>query len=214
MPITISQQDYWDLVRESQCQQNLNHNDKFDITRKYPEQLGKGTLRVIRLRQGIILDITRYHLHDRVIVQSPERCHVIEFNFAIAGESAHVGKFLHNHSTVAGQYELFGSGIASIERWERSPTEPAMGVGVHIEPELFQAFLGDCELASIELVEHLMRSSDRYYSCIGTTTVAMQTILHQILHCPYMGVTKKLYLESKVCGVTPKQYQVRFRNSV
>ena len=135
MPVTISQQDYWDLIYQARCQQNLNRNDKFDVTHKYPEPLGQGKYREIRLRQGIILDIVRYHLHDRVIVQSPERSHIIECNFAIAGQ------FLHNHSTVAGQYELFGSGIASIERWERSPTEPAMGVGVHIEPELFQAFL-------------------------------------------------------------------------
>ncbi|MDJ0597211.1 MAG: AraC family transcriptional regulator [Pleurocapsa sp. MO_226.B13] len=198
MPVTISQQDYWDLIYETQRQPNLNHNDKFDVTWQYPEELGQGTYRQIQLRQGIVLDITRYHLHDYVIVQSPERSHVIEFNFAIAGKSAHIGKFLHNHSTVAGQYELFGSGTASIERWERSTTELIMRVGVHIEPELFQAFLGDCELASIELVEHLMRSSDRYYNCIGTTTVAMQTVLHQILHCPYMGITKKIYLESKV----------------
>ena len=197
MPVTISQQDYWDLVREAQCQQNLNHNDKFDVVWQYPEQLGQGTYREIRLRQGIVLDIVRYHLHDRIIVRSPERSHVMEFNFVIAGKYTLLGKFLHNHSLAVGQYELFGSGIASMERWEQSPTEPIMSVGVHIEPESFQAFLEDCELASIEL-EHLTRSSDRYYDCIGTTTVAMQTVLHQILHCPFRGITKKLYLESKV----------------
>jgi len=26
----------------------------------------------------------------------------------------------------------------------------------------------------------------------------MQTALHQILHCPYQGLTKRIYLESKV----------------
>ena len=197
MPITISQQDYWGLVREAQLKKNLNHSDKFDATWQYPEELGQGTYQEIRLMPGIILDITRYHLHDRLIVRSPERSHEIEFNFAIAGKSAHVGKFLHNHSTVAGQYELFGSGIAPIEIWESSPTEPFMAVGVHVKPELLQDFLGDCELASTEL-EHLIKESDRYYSCIGTTTVAMQTVLHQILHCPYVGITKKIYLESKV----------------
>ncbi|MGV2829162.1 hypothetical protein [Myxosarcina sp. GI1(2024)] len=42
MPVTISHQDYWDLIHETRCQRNLNHNDKFDVTYQYPEQLGQG----------------------------------------------------------------------------------------------------------------------------------------------------------------------------
>ena len=198
MPVTILQKDYWDLVREARREEHLNHKDRFDVTWQYPEQFGQGTYRKIQLRQGIELAIDRYHLHDDVIVQSPERSHVIEYNFAIAGKSTLSGKFSHNNFLVAGQYGLYGSGIAPNERWERSATEQITGVAVHIKPEVFQTFLGDRELASVGL-EHLMQKSDRYYyNCIGTTTVAMQTVLHQILHYPFGGITKKIYLESKV----------------
>ena len=72
-----------------------------------------------------------------------------------------------------------------------------MQVSVHIEPEVFQTFFGDRELASMGL-EHLIKRDRSYYHCQGTTTVAMQTVLHQILHCPFGGITKKIYLESKV----------------
>ncbi|MEM7593898.1 MAG: AraC family transcriptional regulator [Cyanobacteria bacterium P01_A01_bin.83] len=189
MPITISQKDYWDLVCEAQCKKSLNHNDKFDVTWQCPKQLGKGIYRKIQIRQGIELSIDRYHLHDDVIMQSPERSHPLEYVFEISGKS--------NYMT-SGQYALYGSGIAPIETWESSAAEPIVEVNVHIKPEAFQAFLGDRELASMRL-EHLMRQSDRYYyDRCGTTTVAMQTVLHQILHCPFQGITKKIYLESKV----------------
>ena len=189
MPVTISQQDYWGLIYETRSQKNLDHNDKFDITWQYPEQLGKGMYREIQLRQGIELGIESHQLHDDLIVQTPERSHVLEYVFEISGIS---------NCTTSGQYALYGSGIAPIETWSSSAAEPIVEVNVHIKPEVFQAFLGDRELASMGL-EHLIRESDRYYyNRCGTTTVAMQTVLHQILHCPFQGITKKIYLESKV----------------
>lgn len=183
MPITISQRDYWDLIYQTRCQQNVNYNNEFDVTYQYPKQLGQGTYREIKLRKGIELAIDRYQLHDDVIMQSPERSHPLEYVFAIAGKSTDI---------TSGQYSLCGSGMAPIERWEQSAAEPITQVNVHIEPEVFQTFLGDRELASIR-PGHLMESSDRlYYQGIGKTTVAMQTVLHQILHCPFQGITKKL----------------------
>ena len=190
MPVTISQQDYWGLIYETQSQQNLNHNDEFDLTYQYPEQLGKGTYREIQLRQGIELAIDRYQLHDDVIMQCPERSHLLEYEF-VMGKST-------TTPIPSGQYALYGSGVAPREKWERSVAEPIVGINVHIEPEVFQTFLGDRELASMGL-EHLIRESDRYYyHRRGKTNIAMQTVLHQILHCPFRDITKKIYLESKV----------------
>ena len=190
MPVTISQQDYWDLVCETRCSENLYYADD-DVTWQYPKQLGQGIYREIQLRGGIELAIDHYQLHDNVIVQCPERSHPLEYVFAIAGKPTPT-------SIAAGQYSLCGSGMAPIERWEHSAAEPIMQVNVHIEPEVFQSFIGNSELASTGL-GHLMRSRDRcYYHCLSTTTVAMQTVLHQILRCPFQGMTKKIYLESKV----------------
>ena len=193
MPLTISQQDYLDLIRETRCQQNLNHDDRLDITWKwkYPKQLGLGIYRQIELRQGVGLAITRYQLHDSVIMQLPERSHPLEYSFAVFEKPS-------SNSIAGGQYTLCGSGMAPIQKWEPLAAEAVMLIEVHIEPEVFQSFLGDCELESIGL-EHLVRPSDRcYYRCCGTTSVAMQTVLHQILHCPFRGMTKKIFLEAKV----------------
>lgn len=190
MPITISEQDYWDLVCEARRQKNLNHDDLCEVIYQYPEQLGQGIYREVQLRSGIELEIDRYQLHDDVIMQSPARSHSLEYVFGIAGKSTPT-------SIPAGQYLLCGSGIAPMEKCEQSAIEPIIQVSVHIEPEVFQSFLGDRELASMGL-GHLVKESDLYYQRYGVTTVAMQTVLHQILHSPFQGITKKIYLESKV----------------
>ena len=197
MSVTISQKDYWDLIHQTRCQQNLNHNDKFDVTYQYPEQLGQGILREIKPKQGVRLTIVDYRLHDNVnvILQLPERSHSLEYLFRIAEKPV---------STLmpSGKYVLHGSGMAPIERDEKLAAEVVKLINIHIEPEVFRGFLGDYELSSVKL-GHLTRPSDRcYYTCRGTTTVAMQTVLHQILHCPFQDITKKVYLESKVWELT------------
>ena len=197
MPVTISQKDYWDLVRETRCQQNLNHNDKFDVTYQYPEELGRGTYREIKPRQGVRLSIANYQLHDdvNVILQLPERSHPLEYLFRIVANPSYT-------SIAARQYDLRGSGIAPMGKCEKLAVETNMLINIHIEPEVFQTFLGKSELESIGL-EHLIRERDSwYYTGRGTTTVAMQTVLHQILQCPFEGITKKAYLESKVWELT------------
>ena len=191
MSVTISQKDYWDLIYQTRCQQNLNHNDKFDITYQYPEQLGQGTYREIKLRQGVELSIDCCQVHKDVIVEIPERSHPVEYRFKIAEKST-------PSSIPSKQYLLCGSGIAPSKKLEKSIAEPIMEIDVHIEPKAFQTFLGDCELASMGL-ERLIRPSDRfYYTCWGATSITMQTILYEILYCPFQGITKKIYLESTV----------------
>lgn len=191
MPVTISQKDYWDLVYQTRCQQNLNHNDKFDVTYQYPKELGRGIYREIKLRQGIELAIDRCQIHDDVIIEIPERSHPVEYGFEIAEKST-------SNLVPSKQYVLCSSGTAPSKKLEKSIAEPVVLIDVHIEPEVFQTFFGDCELASMGF-RHLMQSRDRYYhKSWGTTTVAMQIVLHQILHCPFQGATKKIYLESKV----------------
>ncbi|MGV2829163.1 hypothetical protein [Myxosarcina sp. GI1(2024)] len=52
--------------------------------------------------------------------------------------------------------------MAPIRSAESSAAEVVVTIKVHIEPEVFQTFLGDCDLSSMGL-EHLIRPSDRYY---------------------------------------------------
>lgn len=192
MTITLSQQDYWQLFQETE-EQNTSAVDEFDITWKYPEHLGQGYCREIQLRDGLELSIAHYQLHDAITIQLPEREHPLEYSFHLAG-----GYKKQHSSDREGQYSLYGSGLAPAETCEWFDIEQ-IDVNVHIAPELFTTWLTQTSDSIPLELQHLIPSSPQlYYVRSGITTVAMQTALQQILHCPFQGITKRMYLESKV----------------
>lgn len=192
MTITLSQHNYWELFQEAE-EQTDSSVDEFDITWKYPEQLGQGYWREIRLRNGVELAITHYQLHKPVTLQLPERDHPLEYSFHLAGKHHH-----QQRSNRAGKYSLFGSGLAPVETCKWVDIEQ-IEVNVHIKPEQFATWLNQTTDSIPQELQHLVQPSPQtYYVRSGTTTIAMQTALQQILHCPFQGITKQLYLESKV----------------
>ena len=194
MTITLSQRDYWDLVEASQASKNPDPQNAFETVRPYPKQLGQGSYRFLQLREGVGLRISHFQLHtEDVEIVSPERSHSLEYGFLLSG------KICEQAVVMAGQYFLCGSGVAPAETARDSADEPILGAFVHIEPSALKTFLGETfDFASGGLA-HLIRPSDQlYYRRCGVMTAPMQTALHQMLHCPFDGITRKTYLESKV----------------
>lgn len=192
MTIALSQQDYWELFQDIE-ETTASSADEFSITWKYPEQLGRGYWREIRLRDGLELAIAHYQLHDRVIIHLPERSHPLEYSFHLSSSYKN-----QQNSARAGQYSLCGSGLAPIEIYECCATEQ-VDVNVHIEPKLFTTWLNQTPDSIPQDLQHLIKASPQtYYVRSSTTTGGMQTVLQQILHCPFQGITKRMYLESKV----------------
>ncbi|MBE7385486.1 MAG: helix-turn-helix transcriptional regulator [Leptolyngbya sp. SIO1E4] len=194
MTITLTQQDYWDLFKASQPSENTGSQNTFETVIPFPEQLGQGSYRFIQLREGVGLRISHFQLHtEDVEIVSPERSHPLEYGLYLSG------KIREQEVITAGQYFLYGSGMAPAVVGRDSADEPILGVEVHIEPSVLKTFLGETFDFTRGGLANLIRPNDQlYYQRYGTTTVAMQTALHQILNCPFDGVTKKVYLESKV----------------
>lgn len=194
MTIELLQNDYQELFREASERTEPSHcSDGFDKIYQFPKQLGQGYSRGIRLREGLLLEIADYQLRDRLMLKAPDREHPLEYTFYISGE--------HREKQIAantGQYAFCGSGMAPEGFCEWSGLQRIYFVNVHIEPELFSQWTSNFESIAPAL-RQLIRPPDRtFYTHLGTTTAIMQTALHQILHCPYQGLTKQVYLESKV----------------
>ena len=193
MTITISQQDYQELIDKAKVIAPSCPQDALGKVYRYPDVLGQGYYHLIDLRAGVELLIERYQLHDDVVVLAPERPHIVEYNFYLDSKR-------YNPSLMAdGSYCLHGSGTAPQETWVDLSAEPTWEVTVHLEPSVMKSILGDSfDLTSVGLA-HLMRPDEQhYYERFSATTVSMQTALHQLLHCPFEGVVRKMYLESKV----------------
>jgi len=192
MTITISQEAFWELVVETAENEPFPHSaDAFDITYPYPKQLGQGYYREIQLREGLELAIADYQLHDHLITNSVDREHPLECTFQLSGETKSGERMSR-----AGDCNFCGSGMAPGDVDEEKANQRILRLNIHLEPELFCQWLGQFLPQSLK---PLLRPSDQlYYTRAGITTAMMKTAVHQILNCPYQGLTKRVYLESKV----------------
>ncbi|PSN06738.1 AraC family transcriptional regulator, partial [filamentous cyanobacterium CCT1] len=180
MTITLSQADYATCLDAATCA----ITPEGEVT-AYPARLGQGKQRYVALREGIDLCIEDRWLNSDLEVQHCDRAHPLEFTF----EQAQGG------GKSSQRYDFFGSGLAPAELWRLPGNRRIVSINVHIEPHIFQQWSGEtCD----DLPDLLRPDDQRYFERSGTPTAAMQMAVQAILHCPFQGLTQRLYLESKV----------------
>lgn len=195
MTITISQQDYWELMADTEKVEPSHSEGLMYPAWRYPNTLGRGHYHFIELRDGIDLCITHYQLHDDVVIQSPERSHPLEYTFRIADGTPRGS----SSASQVGTYSIWGSGLAPAEPHQDHAVTPTTEVNVHIDPEVFQSFMSYSSDLAFKQLAHLVRPVDQpYYQRSDAMNPAMQMVVHQLLHCPFLGMTQMMYLESKV----------------
>lgn len=190
MTITLSQMSYWELFQET-VEQETSSSNSLDVTWRYPAELGEGTWREISLRNGLELAIAQYQLHQPISLKLPERQHPLEYSFCLSGKTG------SSSPLGAGQYCLYGSGVAPAEEVTFTAVDPIIEINVHIDPDLFLGLWSDANIPYAEFA-HLLTPGQPYYNQMGQTTAAMQIAAQQIVQCPFQGITQRIYLESKV----------------
>jgi AraC-like DNA-binding protein len=197
--ITLSREDYWAGLQEDPTQADTadQHTrdavDETDVTWIYPSHWGQGSIREINLREGLILTIGDYCLHNDLIISSVDREHPVELGYALVGTSA--SDWL---AVQVGEHFLCGSGMAPGEVHQHLANQPTADLSIHIEPALLCQWCNGSDQLPSEF-SHLIKPSDQvYHTQVSPTTAAMQTVIQQILSCPFQGMVQRIYLESKV----------------
>ncbi|GJD15255.1 transcriptional regulatory protein AraC family [Rivularia sp. IAM M-261] len=195
MTITISEQVYFDLFTDTvECSHHPDPDDVFDIVHKYPKALGQGYWREIQLREGLVLEIGNFQLSDRLITASSEQTKDwLDYHFHFSGE--HHDQY---RAIGGGGYAFRGSGLNPKKTTDSSDKNLYLEVIISIAPELIYSIAGNQEGLLIPALQPWIKQPDQqyYYRC-GTATATMQSIARQIIQCPYRGIAKRLYLESK-----------------
>ena len=193
MKTTLLQEDFFELLAEAN--DNSHSADNSDLLCAYPRQLGKGYIREIELRDELHLSIWNYELYNDLVTEVPLREHSVEISCHLSG-----GLSSESGSVSAGQSCLFGSGIAPKEASVHSAGQKNLQVSVHITPDLLKSFVAGYSAPMPPVLNQLVRDYEQPQIQIPAmkTSPAIQVVLQQILHCPYQGFTKQMYLESKV----------------
>ncbi|MEH2184027.1 helix-turn-helix transcriptional regulator [Nostoc sp.] len=201
MTINISRHNLFDIFFEvEQTKQGYDPADEFDILWQYPSQFGEGYCRTIELQQGLGLLIAQHQLHEDLAIKASERGDDYLF-YGCCLSGSYEGRDVHSSSNSAGgagQYILSSGGALSSEIMVTSARQPFAIVDAWMSPERFCSFAGNASGEIPPELEHLLRQSTQQpHTRYETTSPAMLLVAQQILHCPYWGMTKRIYLESK-----------------
>ncbi|NEQ30262.1 MAG: helix-turn-helix transcriptional regulator [Leptolyngbya sp. SIO4C5] len=156
--------------------------------------------RCIQVREGLDLVLTRADLQQAVtFVENIEELSTWAIRFCLAGRSVqrlqghNVEITLHRGTNLIG----FMSGrIQTTTDYAANQVVEMLTVG--IRPELFKALLSsDQQRLNFGQTIALQTSESEMQVTANQTTPAMLTVLHKIMHCPYQGSLKRLYLEGK-----------------
>jgi len=184
MAITLSPADYSRLFVETAPV----FMGESEAACSYPACLGQGEFRWFELRDGLELAIDQFCLKDDLVMTHRDRHHPLEYTFEQLNPD---GK---DHQ----RYHLYGSGLAPGEPWRVPGNTGIRSINVHIEPELFEQWMGNSEDLPDALKPLVRSPHEKFFEHSGTPSAAMQMTLQQILNCPFQGFTQRLYLESKV----------------
>ncbi|WP_026100348.1 AraC family transcriptional regulator [Fortiea contorta] len=193
MTITMSHQAYRELWQEiEETSQHCDPSDPLDVIWKYPKQIGQGYIRCIELRAGLEIEIFDCCLRDRLILEIPEHLNWLKYHFHLFGQ--HEDKY-----TIVGnkEYAVYGSGFAPKDRND-GPEQQALEVTVFIHPDILHSFISNSTGQLPTALQQLIRPMEQEcYTRVATVTPAIEAVLWQIVRCPYLGIPKRMFLESK-----------------
>jgi len=160
----------------------------------------QGYRQAVNLRPGLDILIDDYTLQDDLTVETgcgdpcAPRQH-LEMSFMLVGHNRLEGVQSAHNFFLAGYCDRNGGQL----HWQAD--ERVLKFDIHIKPALFETLVDEQFDALPPLLRQIAQNSHpslRRFRHVQPTTTAMQSVIHQILHCPYQGLTRWLYLESKV----------------
>ncbi|MBE9192113.1 helix-turn-helix transcriptional regulator [Gloeocapsopsis crepidinum LEGE 06123] len=195
MTITLSLTDYQELFEEAEQSDEITCQSKdCETIWQYPQKLGQGHNRVIQLSTGIEILIQDYTCYKHLVL-TKDTCKVpLEIGFQLSGarQTTSYGCLGAGHSFLFGNLEpkAIVELPASQQLFHITFAIP-LQTFITLIPESFKSM-------PLELKRILEKNENLPYFHSGVTAASMQLALHQILHCPYQGAIKQMYLESKV----------------
>ncbi|MEM9246072.1 MAG: AraC family transcriptional regulator [Cyanobacteria bacterium P01_F01_bin.153] len=163
---------------------------------------GQGYRQSINLRPGLNILIDDFTLQEDLLIEkgarlthAPRFC--LEMSFMLSANNLKEGIPAH-HNFLDAYWEEEVGGIFT---WQQG--DHILKLDIHFDQDLFNSLLCDQLETLPDSLANVAKSSrpgqsDWCFRQLSATTPAMQSALHQMLHCPYQGPARWIYWESKV----------------
>ena len=164
-----------------------------------PEEIGIGSVRKTMLRSGFELYIMDFKIREPHIVKGETDSPMIGLKFSLSGNIRYRMQYSANDDWVtdSGQSSLYYL-PASNTSGKAATKEPVLAVLIQMEPWFFNILLErETDRIPDDFGDIASGSPNGKYLHTDVITPLMQAVVHQILNCPYHGLTRQLYLEGK-----------------
>jgi AraC family transcriptional regulator, transcriptional activator of the genes for pyochelin and ferripyochelin receptors len=194
MTLIISEEDFYKQIVRVEEEKNSLLYQTIEIPLNDPKQLSKGYRRSIDICPGLDFLIDDYTLGEDLTVELCDRepGSQLELSFSLLGDN-------YDEKAPCGQnffWAGWDSGEEGLFKWRGGSR--ILKFDIHLDVCFFQALIAD-ELEQLpQQMRRVMKDQQEVeYRHLAKTTPAMRNLINQILNCPYQGITKRLYLESK-----------------
>jgi len=171
----------------------------YEICMEIPRESGKGVIRKITFQCGIALAVLDYKVSTPFISKSENKESLFGFRFSLSGKTRMNLPCLKNGLNIEeGQSEAFYF-PEKTGACEDRPGDHIIRVSLQLEPPLFHGLM-EKELPAMPtgLRTPAEKGCGDLFDAVDIITPPMQSVLGQIIHCPYrQGTVRQLFLEGK-----------------
>ncbi len=168
--------------------------DGLEAVYSLPSLLGHGYSREVKLCPGLDLEIFHYTLSDDFVYRGVENPHPVQFMVHLSGV-VDSGSVLYQDADYS---YIGGSGIQRAFDVIHMSTQPLVGVNIHLEPQLIKQLFATPNGDLPPEIQPLIQGENWQRVFSPRVTGEMRRVVQQIMDCPFLGLTKRLYLQSKV----------------
>jgi len=211
MTIVLSEQD-WDELWEQGRQTGaiVDYSDDFETYRQGDCPLiGKVHERCMTLQDGLTLCLYDYELVNELSLSAQNQdCSYSVLSFFVAGDARTILHGLTDYVDESAGRTYLSCCADTLESENWAAGQRLLRVQVCFDPcVFFKNFTpGQLEQVPVEVRQAALEKEIQPYYYLGTMTPTMQTVVHQVLNCPYHGLMKRFYLESKALELITLQF--------
>ncbi|PIG94150.1 AraC family transcriptional regulator [Gloeocapsopsis sp. IPPAS B-1203] len=194
----LSTKDMDELFEETAIESNQPHPSENDIILNYSKSIGKGYWQRTFLPDGISIDIENNEFLNHIILESPDGEGWPEIGFRLSGNR----KLYTGEVMQGGQNFLCLSDVGRGGRTEWAGNQRHLKVDINLTPEMWAMMISQhSQYLSLHQQLPLFGAKNAPYYELRTTTPVMQSVLYQILNCPYRDFIREIYLQSKTLEI-------------
>ncbi len=191
--------------------ESLDHSSSYDPLLEWSGDIDKEWAKEIEFRPGLKLIITDFTFPEDFAVHFDIEYSPLIFSFLLSGKSRSAINHGRRQETII-DAKTGTSNISYLPKSrglsEFSAEMPVCMIHIQMDPMLLNSFMeGKFDYIPTGFRAVVEGSIEKHYYRSGTMIPSIQIALYQMLNCPYQGLTKRLFLESKTVELIALQLE-------